>query len=65
MKRAKWGLGPVRHGGRPMPLGKGAVTGDFVFLSGAEARADYTDVHPGDVRVQTELARLFLAGAAS
>lgn len=56
MKRAKRGLGIIRHGGKPMPWGKGAVAGDFVFLSGAEARADDTDVPPTGIRAQTELA---------
>lgn len=70
MKRAKRGLGLIRHGGKPMPWGKGAVAGDFVFLSGAEARADDTDAPPRDIRAQTELAldrvegRLKEAGAS-
>ena len=53
-----------------MPWGKGAVAGDFIFLSGAEARADDTDIPPRGIRAQTELAlnrvekRLKEAGAS-
>jgi enamine deaminase RidA (YjgF/YER057c/UK114 family) len=71
MKRAKRGLGLIRHGGKLMPWGKGAAAGDFVFLSGAEARAEDTDVPPKGVRAQTELAlsrvedRLKEAGAST
>lgn len=70
MKRGKKGLGLIRHGGKLMPWGKGAVAGDFVFLSGAEARADDTDVPPRGIKAQTELAldrikgRLEEAGAS-
>jgi enamine deaminase RidA (YjgF/YER057c/UK114 family) len=56
MKRAKKGLGLIRHGGKLMPWGKGAVAGNFIFLSGAEARAEDTDVPPKGIRAQTELA---------
>ncbi len=56
MKGVKRGLGMIRHGGKLMPWGKGAVAGDFVFLSGAEARADDTDVPPKGIEAQTELA---------
>ncbi len=56
MKRAKRGLGVIWHGGKLMPWGKGAVAGDFIFLSGAEARADDTDIPPRGIRAQTELA---------
>lgn len=56
MKRPKRGLGLIRHGGKLMPWGKGAAAGDFIFLSGAEARAEDTDVPPSGVGAQTELA---------
>jgi len=56
MKRVKKGLGLIRHGGKLMPWGKGAVAGNFIFLSGAEARSEDTDVPPKGVRAQTELA---------
>jgi enamine deaminase RidA (YjgF/YER057c/UK114 family) len=65
----KRGLGKVVHAGREMVWGKGAVAGGFVFLSGAEARADDTDEPVEGVRAQTELAldrveaRLAEAGA--
>lgn len=53
-----------------MPWGKGCTAGDFVFLSGSEARADDTDVAVEGIRAQTELAldrikaRLEEAGAS-
>jgi 2-iminobutanoate/2-iminopropanoate deaminase len=52
-----------------MSWGKGAVTGNFVFLSGADARLD-EDVPVEEVRTQTEVAldrikqRLAAAGAS-
>ena len=52
----KRGLGKVVHAGREMVWGKGAVAGGFVFLSGAEARADDTDEPVEGVAAQTELA---------
>ena len=52
----KRGLGKVVHAGREMVWGKGAVAGGFVFLSGAEARADETDEPVEGVAAQTELA---------
>ena len=58
------------HAGRTMVWGKGAVAGDFVFLSGAEARSDEEDVPVEGIKAQTELAlerikqRLAEAGAA-
>lgn len=52
----KRGLGKIVHGGREMAWGKGAVAGGFVFLSGAEARADDTDEPVEGVTAQTELA---------
>ena len=52
----KRGLGKVVHAGREMVWGKGAVAGGFVFLSGAEARADDTDEPVGGIAAQTELA---------
>lgn len=70
MKRPKRGLGLIRHGGKLMPWGKGVVAGDFIFLSGAEARAEDTDVPPRGIKAQTELAlnrieqRLKEAGAS-
>ena len=51
----KRGLGLIEYGGETMVWGKGAVAGDFVFLSGAEARADETDIPVEGVRAQTEL----------
>jgi enamine deaminase RidA (YjgF/YER057c/UK114 family) len=39
-----------------MVWGKGAVAGGFVFLSGAEARADDTDEPVEGIAAQTELA---------
>src|SRR5947208_4376561 len=39
-----------------MVWGKGAVAGGFVFLSGAEARANYTDEPVEWIAGQTELA---------
>jgi len=66
----KRGLGLVRHAGEIMVWGKGAVAGGFVFLSGAEARADDTDVPVQGIGAQTELAldrikqRLAEAGAS-
>jgi enamine deaminase RidA (YjgF/YER057c/UK114 family) len=65
----KRGLGPIEHGGRTMVWGKGAVAGGFVFLSGAEARADDTDVPVAGIEAQTHLcldriaSRLEEAGA--
>jgi enamine deaminase RidA (YjgF/YER057c/UK114 family) len=52
----KRGLGLIEHAGKTMVWGKGAVAGGFVFLSGAEARADDTDVPVEGVKAQTELA---------
>ena len=52
----KRGLGKVIHAGQEMVWGKGAVAGGFVFLSGAEARADDTDEPVEGVQAQTELA---------
>jgi enamine deaminase RidA (YjgF/YER057c/UK114 family) len=52
----KRGLGKVVHAGREMVWGKGAVAGGFVFLSGAEARADDTDEPVEGIAAQTELA---------
>ena len=52
----KRGLGKVVHAGREMVWGRGAVAGGFVFLSGAEARADDTDDPVEGVAAQTELA---------
>ena len=66
----KRGLGLIEHGGRVMVWGKGAVAGDLVFLSGAEARSDDTDIPVSGVKAQTELAlervatRLADAGAS-
>jgi enamine deaminase RidA (YjgF/YER057c/UK114 family) len=53
---AKRGLGKIVHAGREMVWGKGAVAGGFVFLSGAEARADDTDEPVEGIAAQTELA---------
>ena len=52
----KRGLGKIVQGGQEMVWGKGAVAGGFVFLSGAEARADDTDEPVEGVHAQTELA---------
>jgi enamine deaminase RidA (YjgF/YER057c/UK114 family) len=53
---AKRGLGKIVHAGEEMVWGKGAAAGGFVFLSGAEARADDTDEAVEGVAAQTELA---------
>lgn len=64
------GLGLVQHAGRTMVWGKGVVAGDFVFLSGAEARSDEEDIPVEGIKAQTELAlerikaRLTEAGAS-
>jgi enamine deaminase RidA (YjgF/YER057c/UK114 family) len=53
-----------------MVWGKGAVAGEFVFLSGSEARSDAEDVPVQGIKAQTELAlerikqRLAQAGAS-
>jgi enamine deaminase RidA (YjgF/YER057c/UK114 family) len=66
----KRGLGLIEHAGQTMVWGKGAVAGDFVFLSGAEARSDDTDTPVEGVAAQTELClerikvRLAEAGAS-
>jgi enamine deaminase RidA (YjgF/YER057c/UK114 family) len=66
----KRGLGLVHHADRARVWGKGAVAGDYVFLSGAEARSDEDDVPVAGIRAQTELAldrietRLEEAGAS-
>lgn len=66
----KRGMGLIEHADQTMVWGKGAVAGDFVFLSGAEARADDTDVPVEGVKAQTELClerikeRLAEAGAS-
>jgi 2-iminobutanoate/2-iminopropanoate deaminase len=52
----KRGFGPVVHGGREMPFGKGAVAGGFAFLSGAEGRHPDTGVPVEGIRAQTEVA---------
>jgi enamine deaminase RidA (YjgF/YER057c/UK114 family) len=65
----KRGLGLIEHAGQLMVWGKGAVADDFVFLSGAEARASDTDEPVVGVKAQTELCldrikeRLAEAGA--
>jgi enamine deaminase RidA (YjgF/YER057c/UK114 family) len=59
----------IEHAGGLMQWGKGAAFGDFVFLSGAEARASDTDEPVEGVTAQTVLAlerikeRLTEAGA--
>ena len=66
----KRGLGQIEHAGHVMVWGKGAVAGNFVFLSGAEARSDDTDTPVEGIKMQTELAlerikqRLAEAGAS-
>lgn len=52
----KRGLGLIEHAGEVMVWGKGAVAGDFVFLSGAEARSDESDSPVEGAKAQTELA---------
>lgn len=67
--QSKRGFGPVVHGGREMPFGKGAVAGGFVFLSGAEGRHPDTGVPVEGIQAQTEVvfekikSRLADAGA--
>ncbi|MGN6871739.1 MAG: RidA family protein [Solirubrobacteraceae bacterium] len=69
-ERAKRGLGLLVYGGKPMAWGKGAIAGDFVFLSGAEARSEESDVPVDGIKAQTELClerikqRLTEAGAS-
>lgn len=66
----KRGLGLVEHAGNIMVWGKGAVAGDIVFLSGAEARSSEHDEPVEGVKAQTVLAlerikeRLAEAGAS-
>ena len=70
VESGKRSLGLIYRAGKPAPWGKGCVAGDFVFLSGAEARADDTDISVEGVKAQTELAldrikaRLEEAGAS-
>lgn len=52
----KRGLGLVHHGGKEMVWGKGAVAGNFVFLSGAEARSEERDETIPGIKAQTETA---------
>jgi len=52
----KRGFGPVVHGGREMPYGKGAVAGGFAFLSGAEGRDPNTGEPVEGIGPQTEIA---------
>lgn len=67
----KRGLGVIEHAGETMVWGKGAVAGEFVFLSGAEARSDDTDEPVEGIQAQTVLAlerikaRLAEAGATA
>ena len=44
------------HGAKEMMWGMGAIAGDFVFLSGAEARDERSDEPIGGIKEQTELA---------
>ena len=68
--KGKKGLGLVHHAGKEMVWGKGAMAGDFVFLSGAEARDEKLDEPLGGIKEQTEVAlnrikeRLEEAGAS-
>jgi enamine deaminase RidA (YjgF/YER057c/UK114 family) len=55
-KGKKKGLGLVHHGGKPMVWGKGAMAGDFIFLSGAEARDENLDEPLGGIKEQTVVA---------
>ena len=50
----KRGLGLVRHAGKLMVWGKGSAAGDFVFLSGVEARSEKEDVPPRTMKEQVE-----------
>ena len=54
--KEKKGLGLIMHGAKEMMWGKGAIAGDFVFLSGAEARDEKSDEPIGGIKEQTELA---------
>lgn len=66
----KQGLGLVHHAGKEMAWGIGAKAGNFVFLSGAEARSEETDEPVEGILAQTRLAlsrikeRLEEAGAS-
>ena len=55
-KTKKRGLGPVVMGGKPMPWGKGAMAGGFVFLSGLEGRTTDDGEVVGGIVAQTKLA---------
>ena len=65
----KRGLGVIEHAGEVMVWGKGAVAGELILLSGAEARSGVTDEPVEGIKAQTELAlqrikeRLAEAGA--
>jgi len=67
---AKKGLGLLHYGGKKLSFGKGAVAGDFVFLSGAGGANPKTAVYPKGIKAQTERAlkhiktRLEEAGAS-
>jgi len=52
----KEGLGLVEQGGNIMLWGRGAVAGDFVFLSGVTGRSDETDIPLEGIEAQTNLA---------
>lgn len=51
----KRGLGLIRHAGKVMVWGKGAAAGDFVFLSGVEARSESDDVPARTMKEQVVL----------
>ena len=53
--KAKRGLGLIHHAGKEMVWGKGALAGDFVFLSGTEARDEKSDEPIGGIKEQTEV----------
>jgi len=53
---SKKGLGLVYYGGKEMVWGKGAVAGNFVFLSGVEGRSEESNIPVQGIKAQTELA---------
>lgn len=66
----KQGLGLIHHAGKEMAWGKGAKAGNFIFMSGAEARSEDNDEPVEGIMAQTQLAltrikeRLEEAGAS-
>jgi enamine deaminase RidA (YjgF/YER057c/UK114 family) len=49
-------LGDINYGGQKMGWGKGNVSGNIVFLSGAEGQDPKTGQFPKDIETQTTIA---------